>query len=51
MHFLRITGASTRDRRGLDRLYSASVWRFYKVLLETCKRAPSEDESSHTWVS
>lgn len=51
MRFLRITEASTWDSPGLDRLYSASIWRFYKVLMETCKGGSSEDEPSHTWVS
>lgn len=41
---------SNRDSPGLHRLYSASVWRFSKVLMETCKHGRSEDKSSHTGV-
>lgn len=51
MFFLRITEASTRDSPGLDWSYSASIWRFYKVLMETCKHARCEDEPCLTRIS
>lgn len=41
----------TRDNPGLDRLHSASIWRFYEILMEASKHGLGEDESCHTWVS
>lgn len=49
--FLRITEISTRDNPGLDKLYSASVWRFYEILMETSKYGLGANESCHIWVS